>query len=387
MIYLDAAATSKVDKRLSKIIYDTMDCVYGNPSSNYALGRDARLILDKARIHMNDFLGVKDDGSHLIFTGSGSEANTLALTGFDKWCKSNHLTCSIYSSTIEHKSIINQPCVTSIIAVDENGLVDIDMIDKILSYNELMNNYTIISVQFANNEIGTIQNVQEIGEHVHKYRGGIFHCDATQALPWCYKIISDTKVDIITGSFHKSGMPKGIGFAWFRDGIKVDPIVYGGQQNWGMHGGTENIPYISAIPRLTTILVDEFSLIYDIDQKRDYLWTRILEEIEDVRLNGSTFDNRLPNNLNISFAGVDGEGLLAQLDRDGIYVSAGSACNSNSVEPSYVLEAIGCPDDYIYGAIRITLSKDTTTDELDQFVERLKVHVKSQRELFDIDNN
>lgn len=385
MIYLDSAATSKVDKRISKIIYETMDNYFGNPSSLYELGRISKGILDDAKDSMYEFLGT--DSGRLIFTGSGSEANTLALTGFDKYCQSHHLSCSIYSSVIEHKSIINQPCVKALINVDEDGFVDLDMIEKILSYNELMNNYTVISVQFANNEIGTIQNIQEIGNVVHSYRGGIFHCDVTQALPWCYKLLTDTKVDIVTGSFHKYGMPKGIGFIWFGDNINLDPIVYGGQQNYGIHGGTENIPYISAVPLLTGIIIDAFSKLFAIDKKRDYLWVRINNEIEDVRLNGATFDNRLANNLNVSFKNVDGEGLLAQLDNDGIYVSAGSACNSKSVEPSYVLKAIGCPDDYIYGAIRMTLSAETTKEEIDQVVEKLKKHVKSQRELLNMTDN
>lgn len=378
MIYLDSAATSMVDPELSKIIYETMDFHFGNPSSLYRIGKISKEILDNARASVCNYLGC--DGS-VIFTGSGSEANTLALTGFNNYCKQNHITCAIYSSVIEHKSIMNQPCVRAIIEVDEEGFVDLDMIKKILSYGELLNNYTVISIQFANNEIGTIQDIQEIGRLVHQYRGGILHVDATQALPLCYWILKDHEIDMLTCSLHKWGMPKGIGFIWFRDNVKLAPIVYGGQQNNGIHGGTENIPYISAVPKLMEKMTNYGPVVMAIGERRDELFTRIIDTIPDTKLNGADFTNRLANNINISFKDVDGEGLLAQLNHDDIYVSAGSACNSDSVEPSYVLKAIGCPTEYIYGTIRITLDAHTTSSELSVFVEKLKAHVESQREL------
>ena len=377
-IYLDNAATTRVDPEVARTIYNTMLDVYGNPSGKYYEGEIAKEIVEGAQNAAMDFLGAFN--GRVIFTASGSEANNIAVavTVFG--------VRGFYTDPIEHKSI-SRLTDDYKVKIDDNGIVDLDALEDVLADAEPK---SLVSIQYANNEIGTIQPIEDIVNIVHTY-GCYLHCDCTQALYLCRDVIKDYEIDILTTSFHKWHCPKGIGMIYIGDHVDIKPElapILGGQQGYGIRPGTENIPYIAGVK----YMFDHFDTInnkqrlYQLGVKRDYLFSRIKREIEDIKVNGPSSNSpfttsRLTNNLNISFKNVDAEGLLAMLDADGICVSAGSACNSESFDPSHVLKAIHVPNEYIFGAIRFTVGDDVDFKDLNYVVECLKKHVKTLREL------
>ena len=377
LIYLDNAATTKVLPEIQDYINGTMRDFYGNPSSIHFKGVLSKKFIDDSRHIVAEYIGANDN--EIIFTSSGTEANNMALKGF--YYEFINKPVTIITTVIEHKSILNTceflsklGCNIKYLAVDSDGYISLIQLNNVCKECFEKNEFFMASIQFANNEIGTIQHIKDISEVVHKY-GGILHTDAVQAFPEIKIDVNEYGIDMMSVSGHKFGCPKGIGFLYIRNGINIEPLLHGGKQEFGLRAGTENIPYIVGIRKAVEILRNKSNK--DLYDKRNYLCEKLFY-IKDCRLNGSVVD-RLANNISISFKDVDAESLLVLLDSKGIYVSSGSACNSGSSELSYVLKAINVPDEYIGGSIRISVCDDITYVELDIVADEILNCVESLR--------
>lgn len=388
--YLDNAATTCVTEEVIQSIFETMENTWGNPSSLHQKGIEAHAVVEKARKTIADYINCKP--SEIIFTSGACEANSLAIRG---WHRKN--VGSIFTSTIEHKSIISMPDIDYKINVDKNGFLNINEFDSTISdaidcANNLVAQFSlymdidfsykfILSVQAANSEIGTIQDIKKIAEYTHRHNG-IFHCDATQLFPYQRIDVKKLGIDMMSMSGQKIHAPKGIGFLYVKEGIELEPLIYGSQEK-SLRGGTSNVPYIVGLAKAIELLDKKFKHQTleqpDIYFVRNYMQNLLCEEIDDWIINGADVEHRLPNNINISFKGVESESLLLILNQHNIYVSAGSACNSGDSSPSYVLQAIKVPEDYIRGTIRITLPDDFTFDEADYVVGLIKDCVERLR--------
>lgn len=375
-IYFDNAATTQVNPIVANVIQDTMQA-YGNPSSLYSIGEQAKSIVDYSRHTIAKHINAKNN--EIIFTSSGSEANNLALKGF----YFAHMgDCTIITSVVEHKAILNSCAFLEhlganikYVFVDSQGLINMEELES------LCKNVTgslLVSIQFANNEIGTIQNIKDIADIVHKYNG-VFHTDAVQAFPETQIDVNALGIDMMSISGHKFNVPKGIGFLYKRNNVKIEPLIHGGQQEYGLKAGTENVPYIAGLAKGVELL--DYNLIDACKKNRNYLINE-LQKIDDCIINGS-IKNRLANNISISFKGIEGESLLILLNMAGICVSSGSACNSSNMEPSHVLTAINVSDEYIHGTIRLTIGSNIMHNELDCVCEEIKKAVKRLREFSD----
>lgn len=362
MIYLDNAATTKVLPEVKQAVMSTID-IYGNPSSQHNLGKQASNILEKCRKEVLEYLG--ESRGDIVFTSSGSEANNLALQG---WYFANRdKPCTIITTKIEHKSILKTcefletlGCEIWYVDIDNYGFVDINHLNMLCELCLFAGREFLVSIQGANSEIGTIQDIKTIAKIVYD-NGGTFHSDMVQLFP---EASPEFDVDMMSVSGHKFGCPKGIGFLYIRDGINIKPLIYGGSQENGFRAGTENLPYIVGISKAIDLLktrTKEYNK--ELEGKRDYLKYKLLE-IKGSKINGSDI-YRLCNNINISFKGIQSDALLAILDGNGICVSSGSACNSGDSEPSYVLKAIGVDKEYIDGTMRITIDNGISYTELD----------------------
>ncbi len=361
MIYLDNAATTKVLPEVKQAVMSTID-IYGNPSSQHNLGKQASDILEKCRAEALEYLG--ESKGNIIFTSSGSEANNLALQGW--YFANKDKPCTIITTKIEHKSILKTcefletlGCEILYVNIDDYGFVDINNLNMICELCFFAGREFLVSIQGANSEIGTIQDIKTIAKIVYD-NGGTFHSDMVQLFP---EAPPKFDVDMMSISGHKFGCPKGIGFLYIRDGINIKPLIYGGGQENGFRAGTENLPYIVGLNAALHSL--NFNNKYTGAQGL-ILDTRLaltdeLLEIPDCQLNGHAIC-RLNNNINISFKGIKGADLATLLNDRGIYISTGSACNSGINEPSYVLKAIGVSDDYIDGTIRLTVNNLTNDD-------------------------
>ena len=364
MIYLDNAASTRVKNEVIEVIFKTMQSVFANPSSLHQLGLEAKSLLDNSRKTISQHINCKPN--EIIFTSGACEANSLAIQGYmDRYSHSVLIT-----TTIEHKSIqalcVDRTYNTRYVRVDNKGRVDLEHLSQ-LCKETYMNGYShmLVSIQSANSEIGTIQDIREIAKIVHKYNG-VFHTDATQLFP-CQKIdIRGLDIDMLSMSGQKINAPKGIGFLYVKDNIDLKPLIYGSQMET-RRGGTENIPYIAGLSKAIELLQYENTYVQSM---RDYLLGKFQNCRLDYIVNGD-LENRLPNNISISFKNIEAESLLLLLDMNEICVSSGSACDSKSIQASSVLKAIKVPDDYIHGTIRITLSDDITFDELDYAYEKI----------------
>lgn len=347
-----------------------MKTIYGNPSSMHSIGELAHEVLVKSRKKIADYIGCLP--TEIIFTSGACESNTQAIKGYMDCHKTMFIT-----SPIEHKSI-SMYCKKEkqgyIVPVASSGRINLEVLEgackyigdlvdslKKYEYGELScpsKDQQLVSIQSANSEIGTIQNIKEISNIVHK-NNGIFHTDATQYFPYYPVDVNKMGIDMLSMSGQKIGAPKGIGFLYVKHGIHLKSIIYG-SQNYGIRGGTENIPYIAGLAKaIDFISYDHNELI----KKRGELCNQIINSVEDCIINGSMI-YRLPNNINISFKGIDGNGLVLLLDQRGICCSTGSACNNFLNEPSDTQKSIGVPNDYINGTIRLTLSTNITYDEI-----------------------
>lgn len=368
-IYFDNGATTEVDARVIEVMLPCLNKSYGNPSSLHRLGREAKDLVETARHVIASTIQAKDE--EIFFTGSGTEANNMALKGIAY--ANRHRGKHIIVSSIEHDCILNtckwlqkQGLNVTYLPVSSGGLVDPKQVEQNITTNTL-----VVSVMHANNEIGTIQPIAEIGS-ICKQHGVYFHTDACQS----YGKIGfsvDMNVDLATLSAHKIYGPKGIGALFIKKGIILEPLLHGGGQERGMRSATENVPYIVAFAKAATLCFENI----DDEQKRlinlrDKIINNILERIPVAYLNGDG-ENRLPGNINFGFHGLEGEAikLLLELDQAGVAVSSGSACSSNEAEnkPSHVLQAIGRNPIEARGALRIGLGRFTTAEDVDTFLD------------------
>lgn len=367
--YFDYAATTPVHSEVAEVVYNTMCNCYGNPSSIYKIGRESFDVVENSRKIIAK--KINSEPNEIIFTSSGSEANNLAIKGF---YFNNIDNCTIITSKIEHKSILNSVMFLKKIGCDVH-LIDVDSFGKI-NIEQLYNccsktsNQLLVSVQYANNEIGTIQDINRISDIVHNFNGFI-HTDAVQAIPEIQVDVKRLGVDLMSVSGHKINAPKGIGFLYKRSNISLSPLIHGGKQEFGIRAGTENVPYIAGLAKAVELI--DYSCIESIRKKRDYL-IKNLVSIGGI-LNGDARD-RLANNINISFKNINGEALVILLDLDDFYVSSGSACNSGLSQSSYVISAINGESD---SSIRITLGGNIEYDVIDHIIDAIKKNLYKLR--------
>lgn len=378
LIYLDNAATTKTAPEVVEAMLPYFTEHYGNPSSVYGFAAANKDVITRQREIIAESIGAS--GSEIYFTAGGSESDNWALkaTAEAYGKKGRH----IITTKIEHHAILHTADFlekngfeVTYLNVDENGTVKLDELKAAIRPDTIL-----ISVMFANNEIGTIQPIEEIGEIAHEH-GILFHTDAVQAFCQVPIDVDVCHIDMLSASAHKLNGPKGIGFLYIRKGVKIRSFIHGGAQERKRRAGTENVPGIvgfgKAVERAAGSLKERTAAEAEL---RDYLIGRIEKEIPYCRLNGHR-ENRLPNNVNFSFRFVEGESLLIKLDMNGICASSGSACTSGSLDPSHVLLAIGLPHEIAHGSLRMTLSEETTREELDYVVEKLKTIVEDLRNM------
>lgn len=376
VIYLDNAATTKTRPEVVEAMLPYFTEYYGNPSSVYEFSNQPKQAVAHAREIIAGTLGAK--ANEIYFTAGGSESDNWALkaTADAYKSKGNH----IITSRIEHHAILHtceyleqHGFEVTYIDVDENGVLKLDELKKAIRPTTIL-----ISVMFANNEIGTIQPIKEIGE-IAKEHGILFHTDAVQAYGHLPINVDEYHIDMLSSSGHKINGPKGIGFLYIRTGVKIRSFVHGGAQERKRRAGTENVPGIVGFGKAAEIAgaTLEERTKKEIEL-RDYLMDRIMAEVPYVRINGHR-TNRLPNNANFSFQFVEGESVLIMLDGKGICGSSGSACTSGSLDPSHVLLAIGLPHEIAHGSLRLTLSEENTKEEIDFVVESIKAIMERLR--------
>ena len=378
LIYLDNAATTKTSEEVvaAMLPYFTEYC--GNPSSVYEFASESKKAVSNARRTIAETLGAQEN--EIYFTAGGSEADNWALkaTAEAYQSKGKH----IITTKIEHHAILHtaeylekRGFEITYIGVDENGVVKVDELEKAIRPDTIL-----ISVMFANNEIGTIQPIKEIGE-IAKKHGVLFHTDAVQAYGQLPINVDELHIDMLSSSGHKLNGPKGIGFLYIRKGVKIRSFVHGGAQERKRRAGTENVPGIVGYGKAAEIAAKTMKerTAKEIEL-RDHLIDRVLAEVPYTRLNGHR-TNRLPNNANFSFQFVEGESLLILLDNNGICGSSGSACTSGSLDPSHVLLAIGLPHEIAHGSLRLTLSAETTMEDIDFVVDCIKQIIERLRSM------
>ena len=369
LIYLDNAATTKVRPEVVEAMTPYFTEIYGNASSIYRFAGKATNAVNDARQVVADFIGAK--AKEIYFTGGGSESDNWALKAlaYANRGKKKH----IITSKIEHHAILHT-CEyletlgyeVSYIDVDEDGAVKLDELERAIREDTFL-----ISIMFANNEIGTIQPVKEIGELAHKHNV-LFHTDAVQAYGHINIDVNELNIDLLSASGHKFNGPKGVGILYVRDTVKLGSYIHGGAQERGKRAGTHNTPGIVGFAKATELAKNELEdRIKYVSDLRDYLIDRVLAEVPYTKLNGHR-TNRLANNANFSFRFIEGESLLIMLDQKGICGSSGSACTSGSLDPSHVLLAIGLPHEIAHGSLRLTLSEETTREDIDYVVEAIK---------------
>ena len=378
LIYLDNAATTKTSEEVVAAMLPYFTEYYGNPSSVYEFASESKKAVSNARRTIAETLGAQEN--EIYFTAGGSEADNWALkaTAEAYQSKGKH----IITTKIEHHAILHtaeylekRGFEITYIGVDENGVVKVDELEKAIRPDTIL-----ISVMFANNEIGTIQPIKEIGE-IAKKHGVLFHTDAVQAYGQLPINVDELHIDMLSSSGHKLNGPKGIGFLYIRKGVKIRSFVHGGAQERKRRAGTENVPGIVGYGKAAEIAAKTMKerTAKEIEM-RDHLIDRLLAEEPKTRLKRHS-TNRQPNNANFSFQFVEGESLLILLDNNGICASSGSACTSGSLDPSHVLLAIGLPHEIAHGSLRLTLSAETTMEDIDFVVDCIKQIIERLRSM------
>lgn len=378
VIYFDNAATTKVKDEVFKEMVPYLTQEYGNPSSIYNIGRKAKKAIEEAREKVARLIGA--DKNDIYFTSCGSESDNTALKGiaYSNKNKGNH----IITSKIEHHAILEsckqletQGFEVTYINVNKDGIINLEELK-----NAIKETTILISIMFANNEIGTIQPIKEIAK-IAKQKNIVFHTDAVQAVGNVPINVKDMNIDMLSLSGHKIYGPKGIGALYVKKGIEFTKFMNGGHQEKNKRAGTENVASIVGLGRACEL--SEIGLkqhIKHLEELRNYYNKEIQNRIEDVKING-TMEKRLPGNSNISFKGIDAGGLLLELDKKGICASSGSACTSGEAKPSHVLTAIGLEQEYIQGALRITIGEFNTKAQIDYLVENLVEDVNKLRKI------
>ena len=378
IIYMDNAATTPVRPEVLEAMLPYFTEKFGNPSSIYSISAATKKAVTDARELLAGTIHTTAD--NIYFTAGGSESDNWALKAAAEAYeqKGKH----IITIKIEHHAILHtceyleqKGFEVTYLDVDENGLVDLETLEKAIRPDTIL-----ISIMFANNEIGTIEPVAEIGRIAHEH-GVLFHTDAVQAYTQVPIDVEAMNIDMLSASAHKIHGPKGIGFLYIRRGVKIRSFVHGGAQERRRRAGTENVPGIIGFAKAAEVATKNMEEITGKERKvRDYLIARIEKEIPYARLNGDR-EKRLPNNVNFCFRFIEGESMLIMLDGKGICASSGSACTSGSLDPSHVLLAIGLPHEIAHGSLRLSISDETTTEEADFVVDELKKIIERLRSM------
>jgi len=376
-VYLDHSATTPVDQRVLEAMLPFFSMKFGNPNSLHVWGRKARQAVDQARDEVSRLINAEP--SEIIFTGGGSEADNIAIKGvaFAKKDKGRH----IITSAIEHHAVLDtckwlekEGFDITVLPVDEYGTVRPEELRKAIRPDTIL-----VTIHFANNEIGTVQPIEQLG-NICREQGVLFHTDAVQAAGHIPIDVKKLPIDLMTMAAHKMYGPKGVGALYIKRGVKIVPLIHGGGQERGLRSGTENTAGIVGFGKAAALASDR--LAKDEPEKernlRDRLIDGILEKIEDAMLTGHRTE-RLPFHASFCFRYIEGESLLLRLDALGIGASSGSACTSGSLEPSHVLLAIGLPHEIAHGSLRLTLGKDTSEEDIDYVLENLPKVVESLR--------
>ena len=377
-IYLDNASTTPMRPEVLDAMMPYFTEEFGNPSAIYALGQTASDAVVDARAALAGFIGAKP--TEIYFTSGGSESDNWAIKGYAH--ANQQRGRHIVTSAIEHHAVLytcqaleKEGFEVTYLPVDAEGLVDP------AAFKDALRPDTILAtIMFANNEIGTIEPIAELAS-IAKEHGVAFHTDAVQAFAHVPINVNEMGIDMLSASAHKLNGPKGVGLLYVRRGCKVDNLIDGGQQERGRRATTENVPGIVGFAKAAELAFAELDEQHDRQLKiRDHAIWRILDEIPHAKLNGS-WENRLANNVNISFEFIEGEGMLLQLAARGICTSSGSACTSGSLDPSHVLLAIGLPHEIAHGSLRITLGRDTTLEDVDFAIDSLKGTLENLRSM------
>jgi len=392
-VYLDNAATAPVKKEVLESMLPYLTENFGNPSSIHSWGRAARIAVDKSRKTIAEFLRVNNPNeSEIIFTSGGTEADNLAIKGTVlPYIYSGKDKPHIITSQIEHHAVLNtckalekNGVEVTYIKPNTSGIIEVSEIEKAIKENTVL-----VSIMYVNNEIGTIQPIREIGKMIKKvneertqnlasntlkpktFKPIIFHTDAVQATEYQNMDVDYLHVDLLSMSGHKIGAPKGVGVLYMRKGTKLMAMMHGGEQEFNLRAGTENVAGIVAMAKAVEIVQSAKSKVQSLSELRDYFIDRVLKEIPETKLNGSR-ENRSPNNISIYFAYIEGESILMNLDLVGIAASSGSACTSLSLQPSHVIMALTGNAEQAHGSIRFTLSQTTTKEEVDYVIGETK---------------
>lgn len=377
-VYLDNNATTRVDEEVVKAMIPYFSEYYGNPFSLHLFGNETGLAVTQARQTIADILKAKP--SEIIFTASGSEADNLAIRGIAKAYK--HRGKHIITSTIEHPAVKNtfmdlmeDGFEITMVPVDENGVMIMDEFKKALREDTIL-----VSVMHANNEVGSFQPIEEIAK-ITKERKIIFHVDAVQTMGKVEIYPEKMGIDLLSFSGHKFHAPKGIGVLYKRDGVRLARIITGGNQEGKRRPGTSNVPYIVGLAKALQMAVANMKEEWNREETlRDYFEDEVSKRIPEIKINGKGA-RRLPGTSSITFKYLEGESMLLNLSLKGIAVSSGSACSSDSLQPSHVLLAMGVPAEFAHGTLRFSLSKYTTKEEIDYTIESLVEIIEKLREL------
>jgi cysteine desulfurase len=375
-VYLDYAATTPMHPDVVQAMIPYMSGMFGNPSSGHSFGQEARAAVEDARVQVALLLGAAND--EIIFTSGGTESDNLAVKGvaYANRDKGNH----IITTSIEHPAVL-EPCRflqaqgfdVTYLPVDKYGLVDAKAVEKAITKKTIL-----ISVMYANNEVGTIEPIIEIGRTA-KSHGVCFHTDAVQAVGHVPMNVDELKVDLLSVSAHKLSGPKGVGALYVREGTKITSFLHGGEQEHALRASTENVTGIVGLGRATEIAQGELAAEEKrLSVLRDRLVKGLFDSINGVRLNGHP-KLRLPNNVNVNFENVEGSAVASHLDMAGVAVSTTSACHSGRKDPSHVLKAMGLSDDEASNPVRFSLGRETTTDDIDYVIGILPPIIKKLR--------
>ncbi len=379
-VYLDNSATTKVDPRVTEAMLPYFSEKYGNPNSLHKFGREARTAIDNARAQVASLINAKP--TDIIFTGAGSEADNLAIKGAAWALKEKGKGSHIITSAIEHHAILDtvrwlgkMGFEYTILPVDDKGFVSPADLEAAIRPDTIL-----ATIMFANNEIGTIQPVKELGE-VCRRHGVMFHVDGVQAAGHIKVDVEQLPIDMMTMAAHKMYGPKGLGALYVRRGVKLIPTLHGGGQEFGLRSGTENVPGIVGFGVAAEIAKERLERGDDkkLAQLRDYFIDGVLSRIPESHLTGAAGDARLPFHTSFTVKYIEGEGMLLLLDAAGIAASSGSACTSGSLEPSYVLLATGLDHTTAHGSVRLTMSHDTTKEDIDYVLEKFPEIVEKLR--------
>ena len=377
-VYLDNNATTKVDEEVVKAMIPYFSEYYGNPFSLHLFGAETGKAVTEARQTIADILKAKP--SEIIFTASGSEADNLAIRGIAKAYK--HRGKHIITSTIEHPAVKNtfldlmeDGFEITMVPVDENGVMIMDEFKKALREDTIL-----VSVMHANNEVGSFQPIEEIAK-ITKERKIIFHVDAVQTMGKVEIYPEKMGIDLLSFSGHKFHAPKGIAVLYKRDGVRLARIITGGNQEGKRRPGTSNVPYIVGLAKALQMAVANMKEEWNREETlRNYFEDEVSKRIPEIKINGRGA-RRLPGTSSITFKYLEGESMLLNLSLKGIAVSSGSACSSDSLQPSHVLLAMGIPAEFAHGTLRFSLSKYTTKEEIDYTIESLVEIIGKLREL------